>query len=118
MLNAAAARAACPGLEFEDAVQEGLVGLFCAVRTYESGRGASFSTYAAACVHNAVNSAARAARCRKHEVLNRAVSIEAAPPAQEKARRHAQRKVRPTVPPCVPSTRGFPRGKKVCLPFL
>lgn len=70
VLNAAAARAACPGLEFEDAVQEGLVGLFCAVRTYESGRGASFSTYAAACVHNAVNSAARAARCRKHEVLN------------------------------------------------
>lgn len=85
VLNAAAARAACPGLEFEDAVQEGLVGLFCAVRTYESGRGASFSTYAAACVHNAVNSAARAARCRKHEVLNRAVSIEAAPPAQEKS---------------------------------
>ena len=29
VVNAAAARAVCPGLEFEDAVQEGLVGLFC-----------------------------------------------------------------------------------------
>ena len=61
VVNAAAARAVCPGLEFEDAVQEGLVGLFCAVRTYKGGAGTAFSTYAAACVRNAVNSAARAA---------------------------------------------------------
>ena len=61
VVNAAAARAVCPGLEFEDAVQEGLVGLFCAVRTYKGGAGTAFSTYAAACVRNAGNSAARAA---------------------------------------------------------
>ena len=67
VVNAAAARAVCPGLEFEDAVQEGLVGLFCAVRTYKGGAGTAFSTYAAACVRNAVNSAARAASRRKHD---------------------------------------------------
>ena len=82
VVNAAAARAVCPGLEFEDAVQEGLVGLFCAVRTYKGGAGTAFSTYAAACVRNAVNSAARAASRRKHEVLNRAMPIEAAPSTQ------------------------------------
>ena len=85
VVNAAAARAVCPGLEFEDAVQEGLVGLFCAVRTYKGGAGTAFSTYAAACVRNAVNSAARAASRRKHEVLNRAVPIEAAPSTQAKS---------------------------------
>ena len=85
VVNAAAARAVCPGLEFEDAVQEGLVGLFCAVRTYKGGAGTAFSTYAAACVRNAVNSAARAASRRKHEVLNRAMPIEAAPSTQAKS---------------------------------
>lgn len=85
VVNAVAARAVCPGLEFEDAVQEGLVGLFCAVRTYKGGAGTAFSTYAAACVRNAVNSAARAASRRKHEVLNRAVPIEAAPSTQAKS---------------------------------
>ena len=85
VVNAAAARAVCPGLEFEDAVQEGLVGLFCAVRTYTGGAGTAFSTYAAACVRNAVNSAARAASRRKHEVLNRAMPIEAAPSTQAKS---------------------------------
>ena len=91
VVNAAAARAVCPGLEFEDAVQEGLVGLFCAVRTYKGGAGTAFSTYAAACVRNAVNSAARAASRRKHEVLNRAVPIEAAPSTQAKSPRLSPR---------------------------
>ena len=42
------ARAAvCPGLDFDDAVQEGYIGLFHAVKSFEEEGGqASFSTYA------------------------------------------------------------------------
>ena len=39
-----AAFCAGPGMEFEDAVQEGIIGLFRAIQTYDPGRGASFET--------------------------------------------------------------------------
>ena len=37
-----ALRAACPGLDLEDAEQEGLIGLFTALRTYDPQGAASF----------------------------------------------------------------------------
>lgn len=65
--GAAAYRA--PGLDFEDAVQEGLIGLFQAVRGYRPNAGAAFSTYAAACIHHAQQDAQRAALRKKHAPL-------------------------------------------------
>ena len=56
-----ALRAACPGLDLEDAEQEGLIGLFTALRTYDPQGAASFPTYAAVCIRNAQWSARRAA---------------------------------------------------------
>lgn len=119
MLNAVAARAVCPGLEFEDAVQEGLVGLFSAVHTYQGEKGAAFATYASVCVRNAVAAAARAASRKKHEVLNHAVRMQEAPPVQAKspqafaeegeAYRAAMRAIR---------TRLSPREKRVLALFL
>ena len=85
MLNAAAARAVCPGLEFEDAVQEGLMGLFSAVHSYQGEKGTAFATYASACVNHAVISAARAASRKKHEALNHAVRMEETLPSQIKS---------------------------------
>ena len=38
----------CPGLDFEDAVQEGLIGLFSAVRSYRPAAGVPFAAFAAA----------------------------------------------------------------------
>ena len=48
-----AACAVAPGLDFEDAVQEGLIGLFNAMRSYDAGKKTPFSAYAAACITHA-----------------------------------------------------------------
>ena len=61
-----AARCTVPGLDFDDAVQEGLIGLFDAVRHYDAGKGAAFAPYAAACIRHAQQDAARASTRKKH----------------------------------------------------
>ena len=75
-IRAAAARAVCPGLDFDDAVQEGLIALFHAAKTFDPGREASFATYANACIRNAAADAAKAAQRRKHAPLNTSVPLE------------------------------------------
>ena len=65
LLRRAAARAVCPGLEVDDALQEGIIGLFGAIKTYHPGGSASFETYAAVCIRNAVTAARRAAPPRR-----------------------------------------------------
>ncbi len=46
-------------VEHEDLVQEGMIGLFKAVRSFDKSKGASFRTYANTCIDNAVQSAVR-----------------------------------------------------------
>lgn len=70
-----ASGAARPGLDFDDAVQEGLIGLFKAIQSYETNRNASFSTYASTCVQNAIISAQRMAGRKKHSPLNQSVPL-------------------------------------------
>lgn len=70
IIRRGALRAACPGLDLEDAEQEGLIGLFTALRTYDPQGAASFPTYAAVCIRNAQWSARRAAVRKKHAPLN------------------------------------------------
>ena len=64
-----------PGLDFEDAVQEGLIGLFQAVRGYRPAAGTPFAPYAAACIHHAQQDAQRAALRKKHAPLNFSVPL-------------------------------------------
>ena len=52
-------RLGCEGLEDEDLAQEALMGLLAAVRTYRPDGGASFTTYATACIRNRLLSLAR-----------------------------------------------------------
>ncbi len=66
-IRSAAAHAAV--LEFDDAVQEGIIGLFSAIDTYRPEKGASFQTYATACIRNAVTDAVRKALRRKDREL-------------------------------------------------
>lgn len=83
-----AADAAVPGLDFEDAVQEGLIGLFHAVRSYDAGRQVPFPAYAAACIANAQQDARRRATRKKHAPLNDSVPLpedSAAPGPEELA---------------------------------
>ena len=48
----------------EDLAQEGMFGLLSAVRTYSTGRAASFKTYAGVCIRNRIVSVARASSSR------------------------------------------------------
>lgn len=70
-----AAAAAAPGLDFEDAVQEGLIGLFQAVRKYDAAAGTPFVPFAAACIDHAQQDARRAALRKKHAPLNFSVPL-------------------------------------------
>ena len=70
-----AAAAAAPGLDFDDAVQEGLIGLFHAVRSYRADKKVPFTAYAAACMANAQQDARRSATRKKHAPLNNSVPL-------------------------------------------
>lgn len=74
-IRSGAAACVCPGLDFEDAVQEGLIGLFNAVRSYEETQGTAFVAYAAACIANAQQDSRRAAMRKKHAPLNYSVPL-------------------------------------------
>lgn len=63
----------CPGLDFEDAVQEGLIGLLQAVRCCKAD--IDFRPYAAACVRNAQRSARRRAGRKKNSPLNNSIPL-------------------------------------------
>ena len=63
------------GLEREDLVQEGLLGLFRAIDSFDENGAASFSTYASACISNGISSAVRSAARKKHLPLKGYVSL-------------------------------------------
>ena len=64
------------GFDFDDAVQEGNIGLFKAILSYKENKGASFSTYAKKCILNNMLSARQAATAHKHAVLNQALPLD------------------------------------------
>ena len=53
------------------------------MKQFDESRGVPFESYAAACVHNAVRSAQRAAARRKHAPLNHSVPMEQAEAQQD-----------------------------------
>lgn len=63
------------GADSEDLIQEGMIGLFKAVRDYDSGRDASFLTFADLCVSRQMYTAVQAAQRQKHMPLNTYVSL-------------------------------------------
>ncbi|MDO5132344.1 MAG: sigma-70 family RNA polymerase sigma factor [Eubacteriales bacterium] len=65
------------GGDSEDLIQEGMLGLFKALRDYDCGRDASFSTFAALCVSRQLYTAVKASGRKKHMPLNTAVSLNA-----------------------------------------
>ena len=67
------------GAEGEDAIQEGMLGLLYAIRSYDSARERSFASYARLCVEHRLISAWRAASSRKHDPLNYAISLDKSP---------------------------------------
>ena len=63
------------GADKEDLIQEGMIGLYKAVRDYDAGRDASFSTFADLCVSRQMYKAVEAQNRKKHAPLNSYISI-------------------------------------------
>ena len=64
------------GGDSEDLIQEGMLGLWKAVRDYTPDRGASFRTFAQTCVKNSMISAIKTAAGKHHIPLNDSVPFE------------------------------------------
>lgn len=65
------------GADTEDLIQEGMIGLFKAIRDYDSGRDASFYTFADLCISRQMYTAVQASGRQKHTPLNTYVSLSA-----------------------------------------
>ena len=65
------------GFDFDDAVQEGNIGLFRAVLSYKQDKGASFETYAKKCILNSIITAYNSSQSQKHQLLSNAKSLDA-----------------------------------------
>ena len=64
------------GADREDVVQEGMIGLFKAVRGFDPDGGASFATFASVCIDRQIQDAIKAAARKKHEPLNTSLSLD------------------------------------------
>lgn len=63
------------GADDEDLTQEGLIGLFKAIQSYDDGKDASFFTFAQLCIKRQIYSAVKASNREKHSPLNGYVSF-------------------------------------------
>jgi RNA polymerase sporulation-specific sigma factor len=69
------------GGESEDLIQEGLVGLYKAVRDFRSDRESSFRNFAELCITRQMITAVKTASRNKHAPLNQSVSFATSPSA-------------------------------------
>ena len=65
------------GADNEDLIQEGMIGLFKAVRDYDMGRDASFYNFAELCISRQMYTAVQASKRQKHRPLNTYISLDA-----------------------------------------
>lgn len=63
------------GADNDDLIQEGMIGLFKAVRDYDCGRDASFYTFAELCINRQMYTAVQASKRKKHGPLNTSISF-------------------------------------------
>ncbi len=63
------------GLDKDDVIQEGMVGLFKAIRDYDFSKQASFRGFCQLCIHRQLISAIKKANRQKHIPLNNSTSL-------------------------------------------
>ena len=63
------------GADHEDLLQEGMIGLFKAIRDYDPGRDTSFHTFAKLCISRQIFTAIEASNRYKHNPLNSYTSL-------------------------------------------
>ena len=71
------------GGDKEDVIQEGMIGIFKAIRDYDENKNASFRTFAELCINRQIISAIRKANLRKHQILNESLSLSQEDPSDE-----------------------------------
>ncbi len=64
------------GADVEDVMQEGMIGLFKAVKTYDENRDVSFKTYAEVCINSQIINAIKKYSRKKHFPLNYSLSLD------------------------------------------
>ena len=74
------------GADNEDLSQEGMIGLFKAIRDYDAGRDASFFTFADLCISRQMYTAVQASNRKKHMPLNSYISLYATSHEEENGR--------------------------------
>ncbi len=63
------------GGDTDDLIQEGMIGLFKAIRDYRQEKDSSFSTFASLCISRQIYKAVEAASRKKHGPLNSYISL-------------------------------------------
>lgn len=63
------------GADEDDVMQEGMIGLFKAIRQYDAEKQTTFGTFAGICITRQIISAIRSAGRDKHKALNTSVSL-------------------------------------------
>lgn len=63
------------GADSEDIVQEGMIGIFKAIKSYQNSRQASFRTFAEICINGQIITAIKRAGRLKHSPLNTSISL-------------------------------------------
>lgn len=78
------------GADNDDLIQEGMIGLFKAIRDYDAGRDANFYTFADLCISRQMYNAVQASRREKHAPLNTYISLYASMAESESDERGTQ----------------------------
>lgn len=63
------------GGDKEDVIQEGMIGIFKAIRGFDEEKEASFKTFAEICINRQIISAIRNSNLQKHQILNESISL-------------------------------------------
>lgn len=63
------------GGDNEDVVQEGMIGIFKAIRDFDDTRETSFHTFAELCINRQIINAIKKANRKKHQILNESLSL-------------------------------------------
>ncbi|MGN0733550.1 MAG: RNA polymerase sporulation sigma factor SigH [Emergencia sp.] len=63
------------GADHQDVIQEGMIGIFKAIRDYDASKRASFKTFAELCITRQIVTAIQRANRQKHQILNESVSL-------------------------------------------
>ncbi len=67
----------------DDVIQEGMIGIFKAIRDFDPDRDAGFRTFAELCINRQIVTAIKAANRQKYKILNESVSIDYREPGSD-----------------------------------